>query len=129
VNADVFTRERNGTKVRLYPTLGVSDYGFFEDVRGRVESITSARANDVRRMRIGGALLQANRCADAYDDPDPIPTEKIVSGVRSGASPWTNYYRGFKDCWFQTGHNHFRIILDNGKLWDDAVIGDVFIDL
>lgn len=129
VNADIFSRERNGTKVRLYPTLGVSDYGPWEDVRGRVESHTSARADDVRRMRIGGALLQSNRCADAYDDPDPVPTEKIFSGVRSGASPWTNYYRGFNDCWFQTGHNYFRIILENGKLWDDAVIGDVFIDL
>lgn len=129
VNADVFSRERNGTKVRLYPTMGVSDYGPWEDVRGQVRSNTSARADDVRRMRIGGALLQADRCADAYDDPDPIPTEDIVSGVRSASSPWTDYYRGFNDCWYQTGHNYFRIKLENGNLWDDVVIGDVFIDL
>lgn len=80
-------------------------------------------------MRIGGALLQANRCVEDYEGLNPIPTEDTFSNVRSGSSPWTNYYRGTNDCWYQTGHNYFRIELDNGKLWDASVDGDVFIDM
>ncbi len=128
VGSEVFSKTKKGTTVRLYPTLHVTDYGNTEQVRGQVYSATTARPKDVRRMRIGGALLQWNTCSNIYDAP-PIETERVFSGVRDGYSPWTNWYGGSNDCWYQTGHNYFRIILSKNNLWDDFVTGDVYTDL
>lgn len=129
VAAETFKVSKNGTTVRLYPTLGVQDFGNNENVRGQVYSTTNARPRDVRSMRIGGALLQWNVCTGIYENAPPIPTEKTFRGVNEGASPWTNWYSGTNDCWVQTGHNYFDITLSNGNSWKDNVWGDAKIDL
>lgn len=125
-----FKAKKGGVIVNLEPQLGVSDYGLFEDVRGRVYSYTGSPAKYVLSMRIGGALITANRCADVYDDPNPKPTEQTFKQTHYGYSPWTKYYRGYNDCWVQTGHNYFRIKLpDNGRVWDSTISGDTKLDL
>lgn len=129
VSKEAITVQRNGTRVTLYPTLGIQDYGNSESVRGQVYSSTTANAKDVNSMRIGGALLQAGTCATIYSDPSPIPTETTVTKVKQGTSPWTSWFGGFNSCWVQTGHNYFKIKLDNGNVWNSYVTGDAYIDL
>lgn len=115
--------------VTLEPQLGISDYGAWEDVRGRVYSFTGAPARDVKRMDIGGALLRGSICDTAYDDPTPAPTQQVFEGTHYGYSPWTNWERGFNHCWKQTGHNYFRIRVSKGEIWVSQVYGDTVRDM
>jgi hypothetical protein len=115
---------RFGIIVELEPQLQISDYGVFEDVRGRVYSTTSSPAKYVKYMRIGGALLGGETCQKAYADPDATVTEETFKKTHYGYSPWTRWERARDDCWYQTGHNYFKIKYDKGKFWETSIDGD-----
>lgn len=122
-------RTRGSIKVSVEPQLGISDYGFYEDVKGRVYGTTNSGARNALRMRIGGALLQGNRCSEVFDDPNPKPTQTMANKKHYDYSPWTDYYRGTNDCWVQTGHNYFMIRMPDGTIWDSFVTADTERDM
>ena len=75
-------------------------------------------------MVIGGALLRADNCREIFDKGTNMESgDVIVSRERRATRGWTRFYRGFNDCWNQTGHNNFRIDVGS-RIWDSHVNGN-----
>jgi len=60
--------KRNGLRVTLRTSLSYDDRRILEYVSGHVYSFTGAASSRAERMRVGGALLRADKCSEVFTE-------------------------------------------------------------
>jgi hypothetical protein len=77
-------------------------------------------------MRIGGALLVAQRCSQDLSNFDLLDSGDIIKR-RQNLGRWESdgRFTGANDCWHQSGHNYFSIKFpERPGTWVNNVSGD-----